>query len=155
MTSRITQTPAEQLFHRLLRHLISDPGEPIDEQLWAPDVVVEMPFASGGTFRIEGRSEFLAFAERGRRALPIRFEGARDLVVHHSVDPNVVIGEYELAASHTTTGRTVSARFIGVLTAGDGQIVGWREYQDTLAMLDALGATPEGSGAADDSPRTV
>jgi ketosteroid isomerase-like protein len=155
MATTTQQTSPDQLFHRLVRHLISDPAEPVDEQLWAADVVVEVPFAQGGMFRIEGRDQFLAFAEQGRRALPIRFEEARDVVVHHSVDSNVVIGEYELAATHTATGQRVSARFIGVLTAGNGQIARWREYQDTLAILTALGARTEDLSSTGDIPQTA
>ncbi|MBB5916894.1 ketosteroid isomerase-like protein [Nocardia transvalensis] len=69
-----------------------------------------------------------------------RHRGAvRNVVVHQSVDPNVVVGEYELAGPITTTDQPASARFISVLTAENGQIVHWREYQDTLAMLTALG----------------
>ncbi|MEV0033516.1 nuclear transport factor 2 family protein [Nocardia sp. NPDC050793] len=133
------QTSAEQLFHRFLRYVLSDPAEPIDAELWATDVVIEVPFTPGGMRRIEGRDGFLALAEEGRRALPVRFEEVRDVVVHRSVDPDVVIGEYELAGTLTTTGQPASARFISVLTAGNGQIARWREYQDTFAMLTALG----------------
>ncbi|WP_435590233.1 nuclear transport factor 2 family protein [Nocardia sp. bgisy118] len=139
MTITTQQMSAEQLFHRFLRYVLSDPAEPIDADLWATDVVIEVPFAPGGMRRIEGRGLFLALAEEGRRTLPVRFEEVHDVVVHRSVDPDTVIGEYELAGTLTTTGQPASARFISVLTADNGQIVHWREYQDTLAMLAALG----------------
>ncbi|WP_068063728.1 nuclear transport factor 2 family protein [Nocardia xishanensis] len=142
MTTTTEQTSAERLFHRFLRHVLSDPAESIDTNLWATDVVIEVPFAPGGMRRIEGRDRFLALAEEGRRALPVRLEEVRDVVVHRSVDPDVVIGEYELAGTLTATGQPASARFISVLTAGNGQIVHWREYQDTLAMLAVLGSQP-------------
>ncbi|WP_040841436.1 nuclear transport factor 2 family protein [Nocardia brevicatena] len=139
MTTTSRHTSAEQLFRRFLDYVLSDPGESVDEYLWALDVVIEMPFAPGGMRRIEGRGRLLALAEEGRRALPVSFEEVRNVVVHQSTDPDVVIGEYELAGTLTTTGRQASARFISVLTAGKGQIVHWREYQDTHAMLTVLG----------------
>lgn len=139
MTTTTRHTSAEQLFRRFFNYVLSDPGEPVDEDLWAPDVVIEMPFAPGGMRRIEGRGRLLALTEQERPALPVRFEEVRNIVVHQSTDPDVAIGEYELAGTLTTTGRHASARFISVLTAGNGQIVHWREYQDTHAMLTVLG----------------
>ncbi|MBO2453633.1 nuclear transport factor 2 family protein [Actinomadura barringtoniae] len=107
--------------------------------LLAEDVVLETPFAPPGRpTRIEGRDRFLAIAEPQRAALPVRFEAAPVLAVHDTLDPEVIVVEYELAGTITTTGRKASAPFIGVLRARDGKIVQWREYQHTQAMAAAL-----------------
>lgn len=52
----------------------------------------------------------------------------------------------------TSTGERGSARFIGVLRVRDGKIAGWREYQNTLAIQQALaGVVDVGQdGHADD-----
>jgi outer membrane protein assembly factor BamB len=62
--------------------------------------------------------------------------------IHDTADPEVIVVEYELTGVVTTTGHRATARFISVLRARDGQIVTWREYQDTLAIAQALGQPP-------------
>jgi ketosteroid isomerase-like protein len=110
------------------------------EGLFADDLVVELPFARPGTpRRIEGREAFAAFAEPRRAALPVRFDGFRDVAVHDTADPEVIVVEYELAGTHTGTGHSAAARFVVVLRVRDGKIARWREYQDTRAVEDALG----------------
>jgi ketosteroid isomerase-like protein len=107
--------------------------------LLADDAVVELPFAPPGRpTRFEGREPFLAFAGPQRAAFPARFEEVRNVVVHDTADPEVIVVEYELAGTVTTTGRPASAPFIGVLRVRDGKIAAWREYQHTAAITAAL-----------------
>lgn len=125
------------------RWLSNDDANPMDTLL-AADAVVEAPFAPPGRpRRFSGRDEFLAFAADGRAALPARFEECREIAVHETTDPEVIVVEYELSGTVTTTGRRASAPFIGVLRVRDGQVAGWREYQDTVAIAQALGRLPE------------
>lgn len=115
----------------------------LTDGLWAEDVIVELPFAPPGTQqRWQGREEFSAFAAATRAALPVRLEEVRNVVIHETTDPEVLVVEYELAGTVTTTGHHASAPFIGVLRARNGQIVHWREYQNTLAMAETLGHLP-------------
>lgn len=107
--------------------------------LWAEDVVVESPFARPGRpKRIEGRETFRKYAEEGRAALPVTFLEHNTIAIHDTADPNTIVVEYELVASLNATGERHSARFIGILTARDGEIALWREYQDTAAIDRAL-----------------
>jgi ketosteroid isomerase-like protein len=109
------------------------------EDVWAEDVVVESPFARPGRpKRIEGRAAFREIAEAGRAALPVTFQEHNTIAVHDTTDPNTIVVEYELVATLNATGARHSARFIGVLTARDGQVVLWREYQDTATIDAAL-----------------
>jgi uncharacterized protein len=111
--------------------------------LLAADAVIEAPFAlPGRPRRFEGRDEFLASAGAGRAALPVRFEECREIAIHDTADPEVIVVEYELAGTVTSTGRRASAPFIGVLRVRDGQVAGWREYQDAFAIAHALGQLP-------------
>jgi ketosteroid isomerase-like protein len=110
--------------------------------LLADDAVIETPFAPPGRPRRFAREEFLAFAKAGRASLPVQFEECRELAVHQTTDPEVIVVEYELAGTVTTTGRHAAAPFIGVLRVRNGQIVGWREYQDAVAIAHALGQLP-------------
>jgi uncharacterized protein len=109
-----------------------------DDRLLADDVVIEVPFAPGGPKRTEGKAAFLAYAVPSRAALPVRFDEFRDVVVHETADPEVVIAEYEMVATHLQTGRQSSASFVMVLRVRDGQIVHCREYQNPLAMAEAM-----------------
>lgn len=106
----------------------------------AEDVVIETPFAPpGGPTRTEGKQQVLAYAEAGRAMFPVRFDACRNVVVHETVDPEVIVVEYELVGTHTTTGLTASAPFIAVLRTRDGKLTHWREYQHTLAIAQAVG----------------
>ncbi|MGW0431768.1 nuclear transport factor 2 family protein [Micromonospora sp. NPDC003197] len=103
-------------------------------------MIVEIPFARPGhPSRIVGKQEFLAFANPQRAALPVHFDECHTTAVHDTTDPNTIIVEYELTGTLTTTGQQPTAAFIGVLTVRDGKVARWREYQNMLAILQALG----------------
>ncbi|HEX3787287.1 MAG TPA: nuclear transport factor 2 family protein [Pseudonocardiaceae bacterium] len=127
----------ERMRHNWLR---SDPRGFAD--LLADDAVIELPFAAA---RFESRAAFVAFAQPRQAGFPVRFEDVRNVLIHDTADPEVIVVEYELVGRHTGTGHTASAPFIGVLRVHDGQITGWREYQDSAAIAAAL-AAPAGQG---------
>jgi len=128
---------AREVYESMRRAWIEDPAAV--DALWAEDVVVEVPFAAPGRpKRFEGRDAFLAFAKPGRETLPVRIEDCRDVVIHDTADPDVIVVEYVLVGRSTTTGTVGSAAFIAVLRTRGGEIVHWREYQDTMGMAAAL-----------------
>ena len=145
MTGSLNATPPpgpRELFECWQRLVLGNDPDTLGT-LSSPDVILEAPFAAPGhPRRIEGREQFLAFARPRRSALPARFEEFRDVVIHDTADPDVIIAEYELAGTVTTTGARASAPFVVVLTARDGKITRWREYQDTLGMAVSLGQLP-------------
>lgn len=117
------------------RWLRNEPG--LETDLLDPDIVVESPFAPPGRpTRHEGRERFLAYATPLRAALPVRFEDVRDITIHDTADPEVIVVEYVIAGTITTTGRQGSAPFVAVLRVRDGRITHWREYQNPLAMAE-------------------
>jgi ketosteroid isomerase-like protein len=131
-----------EVFARMQRHWLGNATDLPDDQ-YAEDVVVEMPFAPPGRpRRVQGREEFLAFARAGRASLPVRFEECRNVVIHETADPDVIVVEYELTGTVTTTDRRGAAAFIGVLRVRNGKIAYWREYQNALAIAQALGQLP-------------
>jgi ketosteroid isomerase-like protein len=113
------------------------------EDLWAPDVVIEVPFAAGGPRRYEGRDNFLATTKTSRETFPVRMDEMRNVVVHETTEPNKIIVEYELVGTHLTTGKQASALFIAVMEVRDGLMTLWREYQNTLAIAQELGQLPK------------
>ena len=136
-----TVTPCPRdIFERMRRHWLENPGG-IGGEL-AEDAVIEIPFApSGRTRRYEGREAFLHFAgpEQAAFVREFRFDEVRDVVIHETTDPEVIVVEYELAGTVIATGHQAASAFIGILRARDGKIVHWREYQNTLAMIEVLG----------------
>ncbi|MES9541165.1 MULTISPECIES: nuclear transport factor 2 family protein [unclassified Actinomadura] len=132
------QATPREMFQRMQQRWLGHPTTFIGDLL-ADDVVIETPFAPlGRPTRFEGRQRFLEFAEPQRAALPVRFDACRTLAVHDTADPNTIVVEYELTGTNTTTSKQSTATFIGVLTIRDAQITLWREYQNTLAIIQAL-----------------
>ncbi|MEO6090495.1 MAG: nuclear transport factor 2 family protein [Umezawaea sp.] len=128
---------AREVFESMCRAWTGDPAD-LDE-LWAADVVVEAPFAAPGRpKRFDGRDAFVAFAKAGREAMRVRIEECRDVVVHQTTDPDVIVVEYVLVGRSEITGKQGSTAFIGVLRARDDKISHWREYQDTMGIAAAL-----------------
>jgi ketosteroid isomerase-like protein len=131
-----------EVFAHMQQQWLGTAPDLMDSEL-ADDVVIETPFAPPGRpRRFQGRKEFLEFAKAERASLPVCFEECRDVVIHETADPEVIVVEYELAGTVTTTDHRAAAPFIGVLRVRDGKIVHWREYQDALAIAQALGQLP-------------
>jgi hypothetical protein len=129
-------TTARDVFDRFREYVLGE----VPHELWAPDVVIEQPFAAGGPSRIEGRDTFLEITKASREALPVRFEEMRDVVVHDTTDPDKIIVEYTLAGTILPTGEKASAPFIAVMEVRDGLVRLWREYQNTALMTEKLGS---------------
>ncbi|MET7748689.1 nuclear transport factor 2 family protein [Micromonospora sp. NPDC005367] len=111
-----------------------------EADLLADDVVIETPFAAPGRpTRTQGKQRVLEYTQAGRAVFPVRFDDCRNVVVHETADPEVIVVEYELVGTHLATGVTASAPFIGVLRTRDGKLAHWREYQHTLAIAQAVG----------------
>ena len=141
-TSAATIPGPREIFAQMREHWLSNGPSPLGDNL-AEDVVIETPFAPPGRpRRTEGRAACVAFTETGRAGLPVRFEECRNVVIHETTDPEVIVVEYELAGTVTTTNQPAAAAFIGVLRARDGQLAHWREYQNVLAIAQALGQLP-------------
>jgi ketosteroid isomerase-like protein len=128
------------VFERMLRGWLSNTAEGFGDRL-ADDVVIETPFAPPGRpRRTDGKAAFLARAVPGRAALPVLFDEAEVVAVHDTADPEVIVVEYQLGGTVTTSGKRERAAFIGVLRARAGKVTHWREYQDTAAIARALAA---------------
>ncbi|MEV4800631.1 nuclear transport factor 2 family protein [Nonomuraea sp. NPDC049421] len=127
------RTPRD-LFARFQHNVLSGAAA-LDAEMLADDVVVEQPFAR---HRTEGRERVAAMAEEGRASLPVTFEEFRDVTVHETSDPEVIVTEYQLVGTLRGSDVRAQAAFVVVLRARDGRIVHWREYQDRAAITEAL-----------------
>lgn len=95
--------------------------------LYADDAVVEHPFAAGPSRRLEGREalrgHFDALQDMG---LQMR---ATNVVVHQTLDPEVIVAEFTYQGNLIKTGQPISRRNIFVTTVRNGLIINSRDYQ--------------------------
>ena len=132
----MSSTPADVLARR--RHLTLTGDADGLADLYAPDAVIESPFAgqSGMPARLEGREAIRAYT-RQVVASPLRLEDYEVAELYQAQDPEVVIAEMRAKATMTTTGRSITASSIQVLRIRDGHIVLFRDFADPR-ILEAL-----------------
>jgi ketosteroid isomerase-like protein len=111
--------------------------------LMAPEVRVEWPFRPDtAPERLQGRTEFGRLLTATAAAAPIRYHEYRDVVVHETTDPEVVIVEYEAHGAITATGEPYQQRIVAVFRVHGGQIVSYRIYLDPRAIAKAREMSP-------------
>jgi uncharacterized protein len=107
--------------------------------LYAEDCVIEVPYAFGRARAvIKGGEEIRAhFAMAPGQPFDLR---ARDLVVHRTEDPELVVVEWDYEVTARTTGRTARVANVQLLRVRDGLIVHSRDFHDhrRLAELAAV-----------------
>jgi len=136
-------TPIDVLAQR--RHVILSGDADDFADLFAPDGVIEAPFAPpGAPARLEGRE---AIREYSRRVMasPLRLEGFEVAELYQTQDPEVVIVEMRTKGTVTTTGQSFAATSIQVLRIRDGQIVLFRDFADPRALEDVMREPRPGS----------
>jgi len=123
-----------QVFEKLSAGISSDDWSELHE-LYAPDAVVEMPFALPQPVRLRGRDEVRRhFALNGQAGLSLQ---ARAVRVHETADPEVVIAEFDYEG-RAAGGRTFRVANIQVLRVRDGLIVETRDYHHHAALAAVL-----------------
>ncbi|MQA88193.1 MAG: ketosteroid isomerase [Streptosporangiales bacterium] len=128
------------VFERLLRGITAGAWERLPD-LYAEEAVVEFPFTAPAPARLAGRGQIRDHFSAAAGA-PLEFE-ARNVVVHDTGDPEVIIAEFDYDGRVTATGRPFQVSNIQVLRVRDGQIVASRDYHDHPAIADAIGRSPE------------
>ncbi|MBO0885474.1 MAG: nuclear transport factor 2 family protein [Mycobacterium sp.] len=137
-----SQPTARELLDRAQRLFLDKDLEAFAE-LFAADGVHELPFAPPGVpVTIRGRDGIRGYFAT-ISTTPIEFEEFTELTVHQSVDPEVVIAEYQAIGTITSTGAPYRARYIQVLHARNGEITLWRDYWNPLSGAQALGRLPQ------------
>ncbi len=112
--------------------------------LWAVDGVMEFPFAAGDSpQRLDGRAAVAEYLKDYNDHVHPEAVTAR--TVHQTLDPEVVVVEFEAAgtvvSTVATTGRAYRMRYIAVITVRAGEIARYRDYWSPLAAAEALGGT--------------
>jgi uncharacterized protein len=133
----MSETTPRAVFERLSRGISEGRWHDLAD-LYAEAAVVEQPLVSAARGRIEGRETVRAhFAGAARMGLRLV---ARDVVVHETADPEVVVAEF----TYDVTGPegTVTAANVQVLRVRHGLIQATRDYHDHLAIARATGGLP-------------
>jgi ketosteroid isomerase-like protein len=141
--STSSSSPRETV-DRFLKAVVSPaPGDMAD--CYADQVVIEMPFAYLPALA-SGRLETTREALRQRFAAGAasrRYTGLRDVRIHETADPDVLVIEYTLEGTRLSDGEPFTMTFVMVLTFRDGLIAHSRDYTDPVAGARALGRLPE------------
>lgn len=110
-------------------------------QLYADDAVVELPFNLPQPLRLVGREQLHARFVAGSR-LPIEVE-MRNLVIHQTDDPEVIVAEFDYDGRSTVSGREFSVANVIVMRVRDGLIVSSRDYHNHAVLAEFVGDAPE------------
>jgi uncharacterized protein len=129
-------TPADVLAQRR-RLTMSGDAEGLAD-LYAPDAVMESPFAPpGAPSSLEGREAIREYS-RHISALPLRVEEYEVAQLYQTQDPEVVIVEMRARATLTTTGRSFATTSIQILRIREGQIVLFRDFANSRVLEEVI-----------------
>lgn len=131
-----------EVFHQLCQGISAGQWHRLAE-LYAEDTVVVLPMAPAPV-RLAGRAAVAAhFRNAAGTPLELRVE---NVVIHETVDPEVIVAEFDYAGRIVPDGRTFRVANIQVLRVRDGQIVNSRDYHDHRAIgAAASGGVPTSS----------
>jgi ketosteroid isomerase-like protein len=108
--------------------------------LWAEDGVLEFPFAQPGSpQRLDGRAAVQEYL-RGYPDL-LDVQEMPELVVHRTVDPEVVVVEFTVNGVVVPTAKPYVMRYIAVITVRGGEIRHYRDYWSPAAAADVMSGT--------------
>jgi ketosteroid isomerase-like protein len=136
--------PADVLARR--RHLTLNGDADGLADLFAPDAVIESPFAGppGTPARLDGREAIREYS-RHAMASSLRLEDYEVTELYQTQDPEVVIVEMRTKGTVTTTGRSFTATSIQVLRIREGHIVLFRDFADPRVLEEVVGEPRPGS----------
>lgn len=135
--------------HTVAEHLRLTAAGRLDEwaNLFAPDAVLEFPFAPAGMPRqVTGREALVAHMSNFPRMFAVEFV---DLVFHETTDPSLVIAEFRSTGTALPTGKPYEQTCISVVrTNGNALITHYLDYWNPLVAIEALtpDAAPSSSG---------
>ncbi len=137
-----TKTSAHEVVERFLAAAIDPAGTDLAD-LYGDHVVVEMPFAPPG-FPKRSETSAAQLQERFKAGVGARqYEKVDNVTIHDTVDPEVVVVEYEVHGKVVATGSPFVLQYICVMTIRDGKIVYSRDYTDPITGARALGMLPK------------
>jgi uncharacterized protein len=104
---------------------------------WAPDGVMEFPFAPPGYPQLQSREDVWNYVKDYTDK--IRLDVVTELRRHHTLDPDTVILEFSVDGIAVQTGSEYHMSYISVITLGANGIQHYRDYWNSLAVAMSLG----------------
>jgi ketosteroid isomerase-like protein len=138
--SALQSASPRQVFERQRRAISARAWSELAD-LYAEDVVVELPFNLPRPLRLVGREQLQARFSAGSR-LPLEME-MQNLIVRETDDPEVIVAEFDYAGRTTDTGREFSVANVIVMRVREGRIVWSKDYHNHAVLAQVLGAVPE------------
>jgi ketosteroid isomerase-like protein len=117
----------------LLRTTVEGTRDQIAD-LYAADVVIEMPFVAAGLPPVTHGRETMRARMKAAASL-LTFDAVENVTLHETVDPEVIVAEYTMRG-HLTEGRRkpFSLTYITVTRVRDGLILWTRDYGNPLEI---------------------
>ncbi|MEW9528914.1 nuclear transport factor 2 family protein [Microbispora sp. NPDC049125] len=111
--------------------------------LMAPDGYLEWPYRPPGVpARLQGRAVIHRHLTEAAKAF-IAFDEFRDLVMHETTDPEVIIVEYDAYGTVVATGAPFHQTVIAVFRVRDGQVLSYRDYINPLPLMEAYASAAQ------------
>ena len=104
---------------------------------YAEDAVVEYPFALPTPTRLDGLQAIKKYFAAAATS-PLKLQ-LRNMIVHETADPEVVVAEWDYDGLVTTTGRSFQVSNIQVSRVRNGKIVASRDYHNHVVLAEATG----------------
>lgn len=140
--STSARSPRETVELMLRTAVSGTRGEMAD--LYAPDAVVEIPFAPDGIPAVtRGRETMRARMEAA--ASLFAFDSVTDVTLHETTDPEVIVAEYRINGHLSSSGKQFSLTYVMVTRVRDGLIVSSRDYGNPLETAALREETDLGS----------
>lgn len=134
MTAQHAAATPREVFERV-QGMILDRQLDAYASVFAADGIFEAPFApSGVPRRIQGREQIRAFfaaAQEQVQTVSRRWE-FRNVVVHETADPEVIVTEFDVHGELPNSGEPYQFANLQVLTVRDGELVHLRDYWNPL-----------------------
>lgn len=118
--------------------------------LYAEDAVVVHPFMLPVPTIIRSRDEVRRHFSAAAGG-PIELH-ARNVIVHETTDPEVVIAEYDYDVHNTVTDRRSTVANVQVLRIRDGLILTTRDYHDHIRLAAVAGRAEQLAASLDPRP---
>jgi hypothetical protein len=130
-------------FSAMLRKALGDridKGASSFVDMMAEHAVMEFPYALPGLpVRLDGREAVARHLERAAGIIAIDRMGAP--TVHRSIDPDLIILEFDGFGHGVETGEPYDQRYISVIRTDNGRITHYRDYWNPIAVLRARKGT--------------
>jgi ketosteroid isomerase-like protein len=125
-----------QVFERQLQ-CIAARDWPSMAALYADDALIDLPFNLPVPLQIKGRQQLEA-RNAAAHDLPLELT-PNNVVIHETIDPEVIVAEFDYSGRVTTTGATFRAANVIVMRVHNGKIVASRDYHNHAVISAALG----------------